>query len=82
LRTPALLLDPIFADGACIVLAPPPHHRSDALVNEENSAERDRAQCHPQHEVIFAPIASLAQLDNLRATTMSRFRKTQFCYSS
>jgi hypothetical protein len=63
LRTPALLLNPVLADGARIVFAAAPKHWPNCLVDEERAAESNRAQGNPQHASDLGGSRVAAQLD-------------------
>ena len=48
-----MLLDPVLADRASIVLAAAPHHRPNRPIDEESAPDSDSAQGNPQHGPIF-----------------------------
>jgi hypothetical protein len=45
----AVLLDPVFADGARVVFAAPPHHGSNRLVDEKRAPDEGSCQSNPLH---------------------------------
>jgi hypothetical protein len=57
-----VLLNPVLADGARVVLAASPEHWPNGLVDEER-ADSDRAQGNPQHGSEFGGSRVAAQLD-------------------
>jgi hypothetical protein len=61
-RTAALLLNPVLADGARVVLAPAPRHRTNGPVDEEGASDSDGSKSKPEHEGIFADCASARNL--------------------
>jgi hypothetical protein len=72
LRLRALLRNPVLADGARVVLAAPPHHRSHALIHEEDAAKADRAEGYQKHAAIFVDRARLRNLTTAKRLKMRR----------
>jgi hypothetical protein len=57
-----MVCNPVFADRARVVLAPPPHHRPNGLIDEEDAADRDCPESHPQHAQILGHCEALCKL--------------------